>query len=178
MHMERPYLGASPDGIIKCNCCGKGVLEVKCPFYIKEGLQDDPDQTEFCMMKQDEKWILKRNHTYYYQIQLQMEVYRVSYCDFIVWTKKDFAVERIAADSQFLNSVIDGVQHFFVYSVLPEIVGKWYTRKPIANSEGVVPIPSSQDADEQQDSDSDDCEDMSKLGCYCNEPSFGNMITA
>ena len=27
-----PHMGASPDGIIKCNCCGTGVLEVKCSF--------------------------------------------------------------------------------------------------------------------------------------------------
>ena len=91
-----------------------------------------------------------------------MEVCKVSYRDFILWTNKDFAVKRIAADSQFLDNVIDGVQHFFVCSVLPEIVGKWYTGKPIDNSEGVIPIPSSQDADEQQDSD--DYEGMSKLG--------------
>ena len=25
-----PYMGASPDGIVSCSCCGKGVLEVKC----------------------------------------------------------------------------------------------------------------------------------------------------
>ena len=25
-----PYLGASPDGIVSCSCCGRGVLEIKC----------------------------------------------------------------------------------------------------------------------------------------------------
>ena len=30
------HLGASPDGITECNCCGKGVLEVKCPYQCKE----------------------------------------------------------------------------------------------------------------------------------------------
>ena len=33
---ERPYLGASPDGIVICKCCGKGVVEVKCPFCIRD----------------------------------------------------------------------------------------------------------------------------------------------
>ena len=27
-----PHLGASPDGIITCDCCGKGLIEIKCPF--------------------------------------------------------------------------------------------------------------------------------------------------
>jgi len=133
------------------------------------------------MTKQDEKWILKRNHAYYYQIQLQLEVCKLSYCDFVVWTaaEKDFVVERIAADKQFFNSAIDTVQQFFVYGILPKIVGKWYTRKPVANSEGVVPIPictSTDSTDEQQDTQSDESEDMSKPWCYCNEPSFGEMI--
>ena len=31
-----PFLGASPDGIINCTCCGMGVLEIKCPFTCKD----------------------------------------------------------------------------------------------------------------------------------------------
>ena len=27
-----PFIGAFPDGIVECNCCGKGVLEIKCPY--------------------------------------------------------------------------------------------------------------------------------------------------
>ena len=32
IHTSYPHLGASPDGVISCNCCGNGVLEVKCPY--------------------------------------------------------------------------------------------------------------------------------------------------
>ena len=46
---KRPYLGASPDGIISYNYCGKGVLKVKCPFCIKKRLPRDLDETDFCM---------------------------------------------------------------------------------------------------------------------------------
>ena len=92
-----------------------------------------------------------------------------------MWTENDFAVERIVADKQFFNSVIDSAQHFFVYGILPEIIGKWYTRKPIANSDGVVPILTSTDSRSEQQ-DTNESEDMSKLWCYCNEPCFGEMI--
>ena len=27
-----PRLGASPDGVVQCECCGNGVLEIKCPY--------------------------------------------------------------------------------------------------------------------------------------------------
>ena len=36
IHPLYPYMGASPDGLIKCRCCGPGVLEVKCPFSCKD----------------------------------------------------------------------------------------------------------------------------------------------
>ena len=29
---DYPYLGASPDGVVSCACCGNGVVEVKCPY--------------------------------------------------------------------------------------------------------------------------------------------------
>ena len=28
---EYPHLGASPDGLTSCSCCGDGILEIKCP---------------------------------------------------------------------------------------------------------------------------------------------------
>ena len=37
----RPFLGASPDGIVNCKCCGKGVIEIKCPLCVKDGLPED-----------------------------------------------------------------------------------------------------------------------------------------
>ena len=27
-----PFIGATPDGILSCTCCGRGMLEIKCPY--------------------------------------------------------------------------------------------------------------------------------------------------
>ena len=35
-----PFIGASPDQIVECSCCGKGILEVKCPFTLADGAGD------------------------------------------------------------------------------------------------------------------------------------------
>lgn len=40
----------------------------------------------------------------------------------------------------FFQEKLQAIQRFFVYGVLPEIIGKCYTRKPVANS-GVVLDP-------------------------------------
>ena len=108
---EKPYLGASPDGIIECACCGKGSLEVKCPFSCKDKLPDD-NNTTFCMVKKDDTWMLKRDHSYYYQVQMQLHVCKLSYGDFVVWSKNGILVERITRDDEFFTGHMDDVKQF------------------------------------------------------------------
>ena len=168
---DLPYLGASPDSIVSCTCCGKGVVEVKCPFCFKDGLPTEDDQS-FCMTKQDDVWALKKNHPYYYQIQLQMFVCKTSYADFVVWTEKECIVKRVTIDQPFLKSHCASSKTFLVYGVLPEIIGKFYSRKPA--------ICTATDPHEKEAQSSsvqgDDDDDAAKLWCYCNEPSFGDMV--
>lgn len=30
-----PHVGASPDAIVECDCCGNGTVEVKCPYSLR-----------------------------------------------------------------------------------------------------------------------------------------------
>lgn len=60
LHPDTPFIGASPDGMVSCKCCGEEVLEVKCPFHIREGLPEDDDPGNFSMTKIDGEWSLKR----------------------------------------------------------------------------------------------------------------------
>jgi hypothetical protein len=34
--IKKPCFGASPDSFVECKCCGRGVLEVKCPYTARE----------------------------------------------------------------------------------------------------------------------------------------------
>jgi len=47
INTEFPIQGASPDGIVECNCCGEGVLEIKCPYCVR----DCTEETEFFLEK-------------------------------------------------------------------------------------------------------------------------------
>ena len=81
----QPFLGASPDGMINCSCCGKGSLEIKWSFKnrqrsVDEAANEDPD---FCL---DKSFILKHNHRYYTQVQFQMYILEVQYSDFVIAT--------------------------------------------------------------------------------------------
>ena len=42
VEQQKPWYGASPDGAIQCSCCGTEVLEVKCPYGLKDkSLKDE-----------------------------------------------------------------------------------------------------------------------------------------
>ena len=35
------FLGATPDGVVSCYCCGSGLLEVKCPYKYRDIIPSD-----------------------------------------------------------------------------------------------------------------------------------------
>lgn len=125
-----PFLGASPDSMVDCLCCGSGVCEIKCPFKHRHNtvLQASLSDELFCLHKVNGNLSLKKSHPYYFQVQAQLFVCDVEYCDFIVWTLKDVFIERIVPDVQFWDDCVRKASSFFIHGVLPEIMGKWFTR--------------------------------------------------
>ena len=54
---EKRYFGASLNSIIVCKVCGKGLLEVKCPFCFKDGIPNDGEEVPgFCIEKKNGMW--------------------------------------------------------------------------------------------------------------------------
>ena len=83
------FVGASPDGVVTCTCCGTGVLEIKCPYSCRnKGLQELSEEKSrfFLCVTEAGNLELKDNHQYFYQIQLQMKLCNASFCDFVVWS--------------------------------------------------------------------------------------------
>ena len=66
-----PFIGASPDGIVKCDCCAEGVVEIKCPYKHRENTIEYAavNDKQFCLTKQGDLLQLSRSHEYYYQVQ-------------------------------------------------------------------------------------------------------------
>ena len=123
-------MGASPDGVVKCDCFGSGVLEIKCPFCCKnkslaEALNSDG---QFCLTSTR---TLKTDHAYFYQVQAQIKLTNACYCDFVVWSPDELAILRIEPDDYYIAQAFDNATAFFKYGILPELVGKWYTKAPV-----------------------------------------------
>ena len=74
-----PHLGASPDGITTCTCCdGVAALEVKCPFSRRDKsfAETCSDSNSCWEMQADGVMTLKTTHSYFYQVQAQINVAR------------------------------------------------------------------------------------------------------
>lgn len=58
-----PYISASPDLMVECTCCGKGLVEIKCPYVIRDckpTLENLPQ-----LEKINDKVQLKRTNAHY-----------------------------------------------------------------------------------------------------------------
>ena len=122
-------LGASPDAIVKCDCCGIGIVEVKCPYNaVKEPLMDLILNGDIYLKLVDGDICLDRKHEYFYQVQLQLLMTERNFCDFVVWSDGDWFCERILQDSDFIQESIPKVLKFYEEAVLLEILGKWFSR--------------------------------------------------
>ena len=55
-------------------------------------------------------------HSYMYQIQTQLLVTEYSYCDFFVYTNKDFIRIRILPNTLIMDEIREKAQHFFYQS--------------------------------------------------------------
>ena len=133
-----PHLGASPDALAECSCHGMGILEVKCPHCRRTSLVDDAaDDPHFYLHKRpDGTLCLKPTHEYYYQVQAQLFVTGRTYCDFVVFTGTgNLFVQRLVPDTEFWSQNISIVDRFYVGGILPELIGKWYSRTTACTSD-------------------------------------------
>ncbi|EDO26314.1 predicted protein [Nematostella vectensis] len=116
--------GASPDGLVMCDCCGIGLCEIKCPYKhrnttIAESLNDKG----FCLHMIEHGSIqLNTNHQYYHQVQCQLFGTDTAYCDFVVWTEEDLFCQRILPDEEFWNTNLPKAISFFKKGLLPEVL--------------------------------------------------------
>lgn len=133
INKDYPHLGASPDGLI-LNDLGDpiGVLEIKCLKIFKdksilevvenyEGMKASKFLSGQCFEKKNGKLILKKSHMYYYQIQMQMLVTSLSFCDFVLYSRKGPpSVERIYEDRPFQNTLAQNSLLFWERVLIPE----------------------------------------------------------
>lgn len=120
--IEKSPFGASPDGLVVCNCCGAGCIEIKCPYRMREEGVHIPQFAEMknsFIVQSNGRYILDREHSYFYQVQLQMYCTQTSYCDFIVWSPNGIFIEKIQVDKEFLAINLEKAAEFHKIVIKP-----------------------------------------------------------
>ena len=98
-------MGASPDEVIDCDCCAKGLVEITFPRKYSVGLKGWKNDKNFAI---DSSKNAKKHHPYFAQMQGQMFLLGVRFCDFLVWTRveNDYLLVRIERDEHFISEII------------------------------------------------------------------------
>ena len=141
--LNQPEIGCSPDGLVTYTDeegqLESGLVELKCPYVLRNA---DPSninqcktelskkqQSTFCCRFDDSDVYLKSTHAYYYQIQLQLFVLDLEWCDFVLWSAKGIHRERIHANHAFLQCIIPKLIRFHHTVLVPEYFEKRIPRK-------------------------------------------------
>uniref|UniRef100_A0A3Q3ANK9 YqaJ viral recombinase domain-containing protein n=1 Tax=Kryptolebias marmoratus TaxID=37003 RepID=A0A3Q3ANK9_KRYMA len=130
INTDFPELGASPDGLTTCDCCGNGCLEIKCPYkYRTSCIQQavDANDKNFFLQLSGNELHLKKHHPYYTQVQTEIFVTKSNHCDLVVCTEKDMAIVRVFPDQEFWEPHLQKAQSFFKNICLPELVGRYFS---------------------------------------------------
>lgn len=115
IHPSQMWLCCSPDGLIPSgdSIC---LLEIKCPFSRQNAVIID-QETEKCFVPYLEyvsgKLSLKKRHTYYTQVQVQMYILNVKECMFYIYSRVQSACVNVRRSDEFLSEVIPKLESFY-----------------------------------------------------------------
>ena len=126
IYPEKCWLRASPDGVVEdpeSNVLN-GLLEIKCPYSVRDKVPEEAckNHSFYCYLSEDGSVVLRSDHHYYHQIQLQLYVCSRLWCDFCVYTTKGIIVQRVAADENWRTNYIPQLEEYYDNVILPEIV--------------------------------------------------------
>ena len=126
---SHPFLGATPDGAVFDPSSPEepyGFLEVKCPYSQREKTPNEAcNSPGFCCTYDPtlNQVSLRKNHSYYCQVQGQMGIGVRPWCDFIIFTNRGISVERIKFNGNFwYNELLPKLADFYNNCLAPEIV--------------------------------------------------------
>ena len=109
---EDQFLGASPDGIVSCDCCQDRLVEIKCP---------STDLAAYPHLDKDGK--LKTKDPYYGQVQGQMMVTgsRQSWF-FVFYEEHEGHLELIEIDETFVSLLRNNLRKLFHLYMAPQLI--------------------------------------------------------
>lgn len=114
VHPDAPWLGATPDGLVydPSEKPKYGLVHVRCP-KIRSFVDCQFLDFQFGILE------LRKSHRYYWQMQGEMMVTGMAWCDFVVYTEDDILVQRIYRNQAMILSMKPKLDNFFFQYYLP-----------------------------------------------------------
>ena len=117
VRVDYPFLGASPDGIVSCDCHDQKLLEIKCPSKYEDG---------FLNWENDKDFPLAKDHSLKIsQVQLQMFICKISRVDFLLYSPKNngtVLLTTVKSNKDFIEKMNAKSWQYFENVLLPELV--------------------------------------------------------
>ena len=88
------YIGARPDRLMSCSCCGKACIEIKCPYSIN--YTDPNEQNLDYLYKDGDTGKLK---------QIKMWVTKTKNAYFVVWTTHGMVIDNVIFDNELRKQI-------------------------------------------------------------------------
>ena len=100
------------------------------PIYTLDNVEDSISSLPY-LEATDRKMKLVEEHNYFYQVQLQMLCTDTKFADFFIWSPRVeegiFHIERISRSAVVCETIIRRSCSFFFQSIIPELLGKYYS---------------------------------------------------
>ena len=109
-----PYIGCSPDGIVKCPKCETFLIEIKCLWKFRELCPKEAAvKSGICDVSECGDLKVKCNHAYYYQIQGQMAITNINKCHLVFFTSKGIHSIVVPFDNDMWDRTESKLHNFY-----------------------------------------------------------------
>lgn len=132
INLQQPWLSCSPDAILVYGkeAWQKQLVEIKCPYTCRKipVWDNELGKSNVPYLKTDENGLhLNPNHSIYTQVQLQMYVTNIGFCDLFIYSPQGSVLLKIQRDNELLTQLIPRLEDFYFTEYIQRLRAKYCT---------------------------------------------------
>ncbi|CAD8046987.1 unnamed protein product [Paramecium sonneborni] len=122
INLNWPYISGKPDALIYDNKDNLiGLIQVKSSYKKQEFEENENFDVDFIVVDQNKVYSLKKDHKYYYQVQVNLLITELGQCIFMVSTKKGNREIIVRRDEALIKQIIKKQNKYYFTEILPSI---------------------------------------------------------